>query len=151
GVPELRVLDAGGLNAMVAAATARDAVVVVTSGLLAGLARVELEAVLAEALVRIRRLDVVPATVCAAAMFGVGARWALPMRSDLDNDQAAVGLTRYPPGLVAALSRMEELGTAVGAVRRGHDLLWLADPRTGAEASSNHVPLPERIGALRDI
>ena len=69
----------------------------VTAGLLSELDRIELEAVLAEELIQIRRRETLPATVLVGT-FGIGRALALPPDRDAEMDQAAVALTRYPPG-----------------------------------------------------
>jgi Zn-dependent protease with chaperone function len=61
-----------------------------------------------------------------------------------------VRLTRYPPGLAAAL---EHLGADAGAVRAGSSAtahLWLEPPVSGPTLAV-HPPLEERIEALREL
>ena len=53
--PRLRVVDSPGLNALAAGTSPARSIVAVTSGLLKELERIELEAVIAEELVQIRR------------------------------------------------------------------------------------------------
>ena len=71
-----------------------------------------------------------------------------------------VGLTRYPPALVAALEKMQESGTLVrtGGAPTAH--LWLGDPvgppdpdRLGwlSRLFETHPPLDARIEALREL
>lgn len=158
GLPRLVVVDSPGLNAMIAGSDSRRGVMAVTSGLLAELDRMELEAVVASQLWRLRHGETRPATVLAAT-FGLGRSLALD--TDLDNrtDQGAVSLTRYPPGLAAALEKIDAKGSAVSTPGwMAH--LWLADPRPpagpgagarGAGRDRGRVPLAERVEALREL
>jgi heat shock protein HtpX len=158
-MPTLRVLDQPGLNAMAAGLRPDGALVAVTEGLLDQLTRVELEGVLAEVVVQIRRGDTAPLTVLAAT-WGWGARFAVPPDRDATSDQLAVSLTRYPPGLEAALAKMAAHGSVVTGVARGLPQLWLADPAplhsgAGADAGvaphTGRLPLAERVEALREL
>lgn len=147
--PEVRVIDAPGLNVLVAGLGPADATLAVTTGLLAALTRVELEGVLADGLVAIRRGRMVPGTVAASLPAFVGRAFGADRRDDEDADLAAVGLTRYPPGLVGALEKMAALGTVV-ETRASLDSLWLADPRPGPPAAGR-PPLAQRIEALAQL
>lgn len=150
--PALFVLDDPALN--VAVYGPPDAgVIVATSGLLEQLDRVELEGVLAEALVRLRSHDAELAAqasglVCGPLVRNGPRRSGRPMgyvafgaerrarrlrrvlgdqRSFLA-DLAAVDMTRYPPGLGSALEKMERAGTGVASATWGTAHLWMADP-----------------------
>jgi heat shock protein HtpX len=117
--PRLRVIEDATANALAVARSVDDADLVVTRGLLDRLSLVELEAVLAHELARIRRGDaivgalagavlggggrVVPATVVAPITRAIVGRGD-PIESW--SDLAAVEITRYPPGLVAALDKI---------------------------------------------
>lgn len=146
-VPTVRVIEAPGLNALAAGRSASSATLAVTTGLISGLSRIELEGVLAEEVVAIRRERMVPATI-AASLPPVLSR-VIPVRGgpELDNDRAAVTLTRYPPGLIGALEKMAERGTTVPAPP-SLEALWMASPRQEADPDSARVPLAERIEAL---
>lgn len=148
--PSVIVVDSPGLNAMAFGTSAGKAAVAVTSGLLAELDRIELEAVLAEELYLIRHQETAPATVLAAT-FGLGRQLAI--RPDRDNvaDQGAVSLTRYPPGLASALEKMERKGCAVEGQPAWMAHLWLVDPRPGAPAGPGRLPLRDRVEALREL
>jgi heat shock protein HtpX len=153
--PQLRVVDSSGLNAAASGRRTDRSTLAVTTGLLAELTRIELEAVLAEEIVRIRRRETVPATLAAGA-FGVGAGLGCPSDRDVSMDQAAAALTRYPPGLVAALEKLALKGTAVPGSRRSVAHLWLADPlgpgvETGRPWGLRRTPLAQRIEALREL
>ncbi len=148
--PRLRVIDSPGLNALAAGTSSAHAVVGVTSGLLTGLDRIELEAVLAEEVAQIRRNDTLPATVLAAT-FGLGRGSALPVDRDARADQAAVELTRYPPALAAALEKIEAKGSVVEGQPSYMAHLWLTDPRRGKAGERGRLPLRDRIEALREL
>jgi len=148
--PRLVVVDSPGLNAAAAGTTRHRSMVAVTAGLLAELDRIELEAVLAEQLWIVRHEEIVPMTVLAAT-FGLGARWALRDDRDSAADQGAVALTRYPPGLAAALEKIEAKGAAVAAQSSSTAHLWLADPRPEAPGTRGRMLLAERIEALREL
>ena len=148
--PRLVVVEAAGLNVLAAGTSASKAVVAVTTGLLAELDRIELEAVLAEALGQIRRGDTVAPTV-SVATFGLGRRQAVASDRDAIADQAAVTLTRYPPALASALEKLEAKGWEVPGQPAYMASLWLADPRPGATQDAGRLPLIERIEALREL
>jgi heat shock protein HtpX len=146
--------------------------VVVTSGLLDALDRVQLESVVAWAFAELRQGDLPAASIAvttvvspaiALAAGGSGAVTARPFRrlfragyaavSDPDRDllfdQAAVALTRYPPGLVDALDRMRAVGTAVDGARPESSHLWMADPGVAVPGMPVRPSLELRMEALR--
>jgi heat shock protein HtpX len=148
--PRLVVIDSPGLNAMAVGTGPSRAVVGVTTGLLSELDRIELEAVLAEELMQVRRRETLPATVLVAT-FGVGRSLALPADHDAQMDQAAVALTRYPPALAAALEKLEAKGAAVSGQPASMAHLWLVDPSPTPVARRGRLTLRERVEALREL
>jgi heat shock protein HtpX len=148
--PDVLVVDSPGLNVLAAGSSGTGALVAVTSGLVTELDRIELEAVLAEALWQVRYEEVVPATVVAAT-FGLVGRLALDPDRDSKADQGAVALTRYPPALASALEKVETKGATVAGQTGYLAQLWLADPRPAAPPSTGRLPLAERIEALREL
>ncbi len=138
-VPETAVIDDPALNA--AAVTADDrATVVVTSGLLDTLSRMELEGVAAELLVRLGNGQAERSTR-AAALVGIPLidkpgplqsmgnslmRRLVGSDGDVDADTEAVGLTRYPPGLIDALAKMQSDGSSLSRSTPGTAHLWMA-------------------------
>ncbi len=144
------MVDSPGLNALASGSRASRAILGVTTGLLSELDRVELEGVLAEELTQIRRNETLPATVLVAT-FGLGRGTAVLPDRDARADQAAVALTRYPPGLAAALEKIEAKGAVVDNQPSYMAHLWLADPRSQAPAERGRLPLRERIEALREL
>lgn len=149
--PALVVVDSDGLNAAVAGRDPTSAVVVATSALLAELTRIELEGVLAAALVEIRNGELGPATI-AASLPGLGRRLVSSASArDAATDLAAVSLTRFPPGLAAALDKMDSKGTAVASARADQAHLWLADPRRADAITVPRTGLHDRAEALREL
>jgi len=149
-VPQLRVLDSDGLNLGVAAGRSGRSTVVATRGLLAELDRVELEAVVAEAVMLLRREEAVGATLLAGT-FGLGSMVVLDQEHDSRADLEAVRLTRYPPALASALEKLMTKGTSVPSCPAYAAVLWLADPRRPESPPWPRLPLEARIEALRQL
>jgi heat shock protein HtpX len=147
GHPDVRVRDEAGLNAAVCGRSQRSATLVVTQGLLDELTRIELEGVVAQQLTRIRSHDMLPATVTVATL-GIGATFLSPHEPVTAMDRAAVSFTRYPPGLVSAIEKMEAKGTQVRGASRATAQLWFADPGGGRAPVT---PLKDRVEALREL
>ena len=187
--PALEVIDDPAANALVAGRNERDAVLLVTTGLLDATDRVGLEGVIAHQLVQLRDGGLASATLTVTTVAlpvlladrllrrdggGIGATLLGPATrlsslrhlgtggdrqtwADLD----AVALTRYPPGLLAALEACRDVGTVVRTGTRSTAHLWLADPiatdeRAGALAERNRPfvaprSLDERIDILREL
>lgn len=135
GVPEpaLRVVDDPAPNALVTGQDARRATLVVTSGLLDGLDRLALEAVVAQQL-SIIRADAVHRRDVAVAVLGTAGRLVPPLgrlaaraaAADVAADVAAVAVTRYPPGLLSALEAVTAGPEVGGSAVLGP--LWFAPP-----------------------
>ena len=149
--PALVVVDDVAPNALACGRRPRDAAIVVTQGLLDKLTRIELEGVLAHELSHIKSLDILPGTLAAvfAAPFGprVVAYAVRPEREALA-DVSGVAITRYPPGLLAALEKIEADGADFHSRSRTIDHLWLQPPKT---VGMQHQPFEERIEALREL
>jgi Zn-dependent protease with chaperone function len=118
-VPDVRVVDSPVPNAMAVGRDPRSAVVVVTSGLAESLTLVQLEGVLANELVHVKRHD----TLLGAVAVCVALPWALVKGTaagaatvhrlvgrgrEFAADERAVAIVRYPPGLGSALGSMVE-------------------------------------------
>ncbi len=83
---------------------------------------------------------------------------AVGERRDAVADLAAIEATRYPPGLVSALTKVQEGSTVVASPSRATAHLWLAPPLAveGDAAATNRrftlqLPLDERIAALEEL
>ncbi len=166
--PELFVHPATAANAAVFGRRPDRTTVVVTQGLLGGLDRIELEAVVARLLTQVRDgrtayLTTAVTTVGLPALMW-RALWPLTQArlerkvntgNDFDEDAEAVKLTRYPPGLVAALKTVSGTGAGVG-VPMATWPLWLADPRAGDVSHFDELPtyrgdLETRIAVLEEF
>ncbi len=90
-------------------------------------------------------------------------QFAVSRRRELLADASGVQLTRYPPGLISALKKLQEDQTVVHHATRATAQLWIESPlerendkAPGATARGNklnrkfdtHPPLAERIAAL---
>ncbi|HEX7131023.1 MAG TPA: M48 family metalloprotease [Iamia sp.] len=182
--PTLWLVDDPAANALAAAQTVDAAHLVVTRGLLTRLSLVELEAVLAHELARIRRGEAVVGALALPVLGGGpalrglsqigGARFALwmpllaapisraivgrgePVESW--SDLAAVDITRYPPGLTAALEKLAADPTPVQAASPAVSHLWIhgatAEGPAGAALRRVYEPAPSvgrRIEVLEEL
>jgi heat shock protein HtpX len=160
--PELFVLDDPACNALTVGADPRRARLLVTSGLLDSLTRIELEGVLAHELSHIRTYDIRSGSLAAGLVSLAGplagpaeaaARWLVGSQRETLADLRAISLTRYPPGLIAALEALRTAETAV--VGQSPALLPLcfmpgASAR-GPDAADDQPTLDARIEALREL
>lgn len=133
------------------------AVVVLTSGAVSRLGRIEMEALLAHELAHVRAGHLAPRTLWAAALaYGAGrlsrrlGELALRGRADeeLLADVWCLSVTRYPPGLERALQAVSPAGaspTGALALRRAEAHLWL-DGGPGADSG-----VGARIAALGQL
>ncbi len=157
--PDLYVIEDDGPNSFATGRNAAHASIVVTTGLLQKLSRIELEGVVAHELSHIRSNDTL-VTSLGTALVGVPLMPAGPLAGRLlslllgrgrehDADVGGVRLTRYPPGLAAALEKVRRDGTG-GALpaSRATAHLWISSP---LDAEDGPGRLDRRIAALRDM
>jgi heat shock protein HtpX len=148
--PRVYVIDDPAPNAFATGRSPRHAAIAVTTGLLDKLNRIELEGVLAHELNHVKNYDVLPATL-AVALVGLPAVVVPPVfspmmslaiddRREAEADLNGVSLTRYPPGLVSALEKLEADTTVVQFHSRAIAHLWIEQP-----------PLDERIKVLKEL
>ncbi len=151
--PELYVVEDAAPNAFATGRNPAHAALVVTRGLLDKLSRVELEGVLAHELSHIRSGDILVTTL-AVTLLGLLPVPALSSqligltvsrRRESEADLSGVRLTRYPPGLIAALEKVRIGGPAVRSGSRATAHLWLESPHDHRDS------IDERISALRDL
>jgi len=152
--PELYVVEDEAANSFATGRSPAHAAVVVTTGLLQKLSRMELEGVLAHELAHIRSNDTLVTGLGAVLVAlplmpagGLAGRLlaALVGRGrEGDADMSGVRLTRYPPGLAAALEKVRRDGTDPVSGSRATAHLWLASPLDAGGFDA-------RIKALRDM
>lgn len=171
-VPQLLVVEENGRN-LAAVSSGRQSAVVVSRGLVEAVNLVELEALLALALVRIRSGEAGVLSWMYATLPGA-TRWSptgdreppgwvstylaqlaefYPPRHQLELDAEAMAVTRYPPGLTSALSKLDghSLLTQAGV---GSEALWIAPPTPRAlsgEQPRLHLRLSDRISAAEEL
>ena len=119
--PTLYVIDDAAPNAFVVGRSADHASLAVTQGLLDVMSRVELEAVIAHELSRIKDDDVLVDTL--AVTMPVTARLVhlvMGRGREPRTDMAAVAMTRFPPALASALTKMRDGGTVGADQLLGH-------------------------------
>ena len=148
--PRVYVIDDPSPNAFAIGRGPRHAAIAVTTGLLDTMSRIELEGVLAHELNHIKNDDVLPSTLGVALVglpavvvppvFGPLLRIAMNERRESLADLNGVSLTRYPPGLVSALEKLEADTTVVHFHSRAIAHLWIEQP-----------PLDERIRVLKEL
>jgi heat shock protein HtpX len=180
--PALYVIDEEALNAMAVGRGPEHAAVAVTRGLLTKLNLIELEGVLAHELVLIRGGATRPRTIAVvlgglAALFwyrrGHGARalWAVPAflalplvpllrlarsgRALVEADEHGAYLTRYPPGMAAALTKLANDHERLAPHSLGTAHLWLVPPSSvvppGWLQPERQPTVSERIALLDDL
>jgi heat shock protein HtpX len=161
-MPELLVLADEAPNMVSTGRVPSDASLVCTSGLLDLLDRIELEAVVAHEIAHIRGRDTLSGGLAASVLGSIAPRLAArvsgPARETLA-DQAAVSVTRYPPGLIAALGKLRDAPSVVPArlprgLVRSTSHLWLV-PLLPSELRAREVAgaldLDERIALLVEL
>lgn len=88
-------------------------------------------------------------------------QFAVSRRREALADVSGVAMTRYPPGLIAALEKLRDDQTVVHSASRATAHLWIESPlaRTKDEGRlswlnrlfETHPPIEERIAALREL
>jgi len=167
--PRLRIVEDDALNALAVARSVDDADLVVTRGLLSQLSLVELEAVLAHELARIRRGEAIVGALAGIALGGPGAPVIFPATPvapltraivgrgepiEAWSDIAAVEITRYPPGLVSALETLAEADTPLKNASPAVAHLWIHGSRpSGAfgEALARVYEAPPPVGQRIEV
>ncbi len=76
-------------------------------------------------------------------------------------DMSAVEMTRYPPGLISALRKLQAESTVVRSGSRAMAHLWIEDPMAqhddhagpgrSSRAWGTHIPMVDRIAALDEL
>ncbi|WP_307781143.1 M48 family metallopeptidase [Rhabdothermincola sediminis] len=89
-------------------------------------------------------------------------QFAVSRRRESLADMSAVEITRYPPGLIAALEKLRDDHTVVRENNRATAHLWIEEPMPQYEGENRrkhrwshlfdtHPPIEERIAALREL
>ena len=169
--PGVYVVDDDAANAFAVGRSPRHASVAVTTGLLGRMSRIELEGILAHELSHVKSYDVLVSSL-AVVFVGLPLLAAAPLadrvlplavgrRREALADFGGVQLTRYPPGLVAALEKLREDPAVVRSGSRATAHLWIESPlaRTAPgrrvplddRLFDTHPPLEDRIQALKEL
>lgn len=152
GIAEPDLYTVGpGAPAIASAGRGENSALIVTDGLSDALTVVELEAAVARELARIRlgntTVDTLGVSFLTAPLGGLGRRILDKLRGgdhDARIDLDGVSITRYPPGMYAALSKMELPPGTKSAVRH----LWAASDTGG---DTGHFGLEERLELLQEL
>ena len=168
--PEVYVVDDHALNAFAVGRGPRHASVAVTTGLLERMSRIELEGILAHELSHVKSYDVLVSSV-AVVFIGLPLLAIPPLtdrvlpvavgrRREALADFGGVQLTRYPPGLAAALEKLRE-DPVVRSGSRATAHLWIESPLARSTSDGplplqdrlfdTHPPLEDRIQALKEL
>ena len=150
--PNLKVLDSQTVNIAVTSNGSNNTLTV-TAGTLTNLGPVELEALLAQALVRIQEPSIGKETRksfwLSLPIFRYFLKNTIEVEKVLLLDQKSVALTRFPPGLTKALEISDQIGSFVeGSTFTSH--LWVLDP-TAQLATSGHPAISLRCAALSEL
>ncbi|MFP3906254.1 MAG: hypothetical protein ACLFWR_04435 [Acidimicrobiales bacterium] len=152
--PRFYVIEIPSRNALAIGLTPRHARLIVTRGLLEDLSRIELEGVVARQLALVKSGQAALASVMAviARVWPGAPQRLLPARADVIADIEGVSFTRYPPGLLEALAKIQADPTVPG-VPRWTQHLWIEDPVASAVGRPGpfHSPIDERIATLREL
>lgn len=158
-MPTLALVDSDAMNCCLVVGP-EQATLAITRGLAEQMGRMELEAVLARELALLRDGEAEVGTVLAgfASLLPgslsdrVTARMGDPARVVVA-DLTGARLTRYPPGLVSALTILSTARTAVPGAKRCSAHLWLAQPFGSGtpETDVTHPPIETRIDTLREL
>lgn len=164
-LPELRVIVDSAPNAVSAGLRPGECRIVVTTGLLASLERIELEGVLAHELSHLKRADTLSGGLSVALLHGgrmplpgagALATWLEGPHREIEADLAAVRVTRYPPGLLSPLERIaggpSTRPTSVPARLLGDSASqWLAPLGEDQPAALGRFALADRVAVLREL
>lgn len=156
--PDIQVIETDSVNSLVVGRDPNSSTLVVTRGMLQRLSRVELEAVLARQLVQIKTGETALGTVSipllqlAAALRIHG--WLAPRllqdQFDIMADLEGVSLTRYPPALAQALTKVATSAEVSNvALASGH--LWLGCPFGAGSPYVAFSPIEHRIDVLQEL
>ena len=169
--PALRVVGIEYPVALAVGMPGESGTIIVSAGFLKSMGRVEMEAVMAHVMWRLRTGDIGVTTnmlALSAAVKRFGGDKLMPSvvarvvddRTVMWADIAACQATRYPPAMVSALEIVERAsGIALGRI--GAQPLWFAAPDSATDGSNHsetgstmgfaRPPLADRIAVLKEI
>jgi heat shock protein HtpX len=161
--PRLYIIDDDAPNAFSTGLNPKRAAIVVTTGLLDKMNRIELEGVLAHELSHIRNYDILPTTLTVAMarvlifapLIASVTKFAVSPQREYDADASGAQLTRYPPGLISALEKLQGDTTSIQSASKATAHLWIEQPLAVAgpgrpgQLFDTHPPLGDRIRALQ--
>lgn len=170
-LPDVRIIDSDAPVALAAHESGSAGTIMVSTGLVSSLGRVEMEAVLAHLVARIRSGEVALATFVVAlgmtlSRMGLGVVGSWVRRATLEEsailagDIAACRTTRYPPAMVAALEAMVSAGVHTPGIPFQTAPLWFAVPASGGATTGGvavpiidafQPPLADRIAICKEI
>jgi heat shock protein HtpX len=153
--PGLYVIEDDAPNALSTGRDPKHAAIVVTTGLLYKMNRLELEGVLAHELSHIRNYDILPTTIAVTLarvlifppVIAFVTKFAAGPEREYDADASGAQLTRYPPGLISALEKLKGDTTPMQSASKATAHLWIEEPLDSL--FDTHPPLDDRIRALQ--
>lgn len=151
--PGLYLIREESPNALATGTGQADWSIAVTRGLLEALNRVELEGALAHEVSHLRDRSAAPRTTAAAFALVLGplspilARALRPIwsRCEYRADAEATLLTRYPPGLAAALRKVAQHRSAGRRSKVATAHLWLVSPTLAGPAPEDRIRALEQM------
>ena len=106
-------------------------------------------------------LITLPLSMSNSALSAFNMQAAISRRRETLADVGACQLTRYPPGLIAALEKLKADTTVTHAASTATAHLWIEQPMSGVADTGRlggihrlfdtHPPLDERIALLREL
>ena len=155
--PRLYVIEDDAPNAFSTGRDPKHAAIAVTTGLLEKLNRLELEGVLAHELSHIRNYDILPMTITVTmarmlifpSLIASVTKFAVSPSREYEADASGAQLTRYPPGLIAALEKLKGDTTSMHSASAATAHLWIEEPLRPNHPFDTHPPLDDRIRALQ--
>lgn len=154
--PEVRVVVSEAVNAAAVGSTKAQSHLLLTSGALQRLERVELEAVITRQLCALRRgvefattLSQVRRIPLLGSLIVALSRRAGLLDDSADLDIEAVRLTLYPPALASALRKSSQAPDIAAPKAASH--LWMCAPRALEASSSPRFSLRERVDVLGEV
>ena len=146
GEAELHTIDAESINIASVPRNGRSPVVVITRGASEQLGVVEMEGLVAAALVR------ATSPTLSAHCRDLSRLWSIGMAYEPDflflDDSAAARVTRFPPALADAYAMAASTGTVVPGEWSTMATVWLFDPSSSGGAV--HPDIHDRITILRE-